>query len=131
MLQTTRREASRDGHRFLAYIDSLLAVFANDSADRAGPAIPNPAAPPRDSEREAGAPIPYPLSLTAQLVEPLSERELDVLRLIAAGHSNQAIADILIIAVSTIKRHINNIYGKLGVQSRTQALVRARELALL
>jgi LuxR family transcriptional regulator, maltose regulon positive regulatory protein len=65
------------------------------------------------------------------LVEPLSERELEVLRLIAAGHSNQAIADILIVAVSTVKRHINNFYGKLGVQSRTQALVRARELKLL
>src|SRR5215213_6495882 len=73
-------------------------------------------------------------SLKAQasaLVEPLSERELEVLRLIALGHSNQAIADALIIAVSTVKRHINNLYGKLAVQSRTQALVRARELHLL
>jgi len=59
-------------------------------------------------------------------VEPLSEREQAVLRLIADGHSNQAIADTLIIAVSTVKRHINNIYGKLAVQSRTQAIVRAR-----
>ena len=65
------------------------------------------------------------------LVEPLSARELEILRLIAAGHSNQAIADTLIIAVSTVKRHINNIYGKLDVQSRTQALLRARELNLL
>jgi LuxR family maltose regulon positive regulatory protein len=65
------------------------------------------------------------------LVEPLSERELEVLRLIAEGHSNQAIADRLVIAVSTVKRHINNLYGKLDVQSRTQALVRARELQLL
>jgi LuxR family maltose regulon positive regulatory protein len=65
------------------------------------------------------------------LVEPLSERELEVLRLIAEGHSNQAIADRLVIAVSTVKRHINNLYGKLDVQSRTQALVRAREFQLL
>jgi len=65
------------------------------------------------------------------LVEPLSERELDVLRLIAEGHSNQAIADRLVVAVSTIKKHVNNLYGKLDVQSRTQALVRARELKLL
>jgi LuxR family maltose regulon positive regulatory protein len=64
------------------------------------------------------------------LVEPLSERELEVLRLIADGHSNQAIADQLVVAVSTVKRHINNLYGKLDVQSRTQALVRARELHL-
>ena len=68
---------------------------------------------------------------SSALVEPLSERELEVLRLIADGHSNQAIADRLIVAVSTVKKHVNNIYGKLDVQSRTQALVRARELHLL
>jgi LuxR family transcriptional regulator, maltose regulon positive regulatory protein len=61
----------------------------------------------------------------------LSAREREVLRLIAEGHSNQAIADALIVAVSTVKRHINNIYGKLDVRSRTQALARARELKLL
>ncbi len=65
------------------------------------------------------------------LVEPLSERELEVLRLIAAGQSNQEIAATLVIAVSTVKKHINNLYGKLEVQSRTQALVRARALHLL
>ena len=48
-----------------------------------------------------------------------------------AGNSIQAIAGTLIIAVSTVKRHINNIYGKLDVQSRTQALARARKLQLL
>ena len=64
-------------------------------------------------------------------MEPLSARELEILRLIANGQSNQAIADTLVIAVSTVKRHINNIYGKLDVQSRTQALMRARELQLL
>src|SRR5206468_708887 len=51
---------------------------------------------------------------SSALVEPLSKRELEVLRLIADGHSNQAIADRLVVAVSTVKRHINNIYGKLG-----------------
>jgi LuxR family maltose regulon positive regulatory protein len=65
------------------------------------------------------------------LVEPLSDREIEILDLIAAGCSNQAIADTLVIALSTVKKHINNIYGKLDVQSRTQALVRAREINLL
>jgi len=65
------------------------------------------------------------------LVEPLSERELEVLRLIAAGLSNQDIAYRLIIAPGTVKRHINNIYGKLQVGSRTQAVAVARELRLL
>jgi len=69
---------------------------------------------------------------TAQpLVEPLSERELEVLRLIADGFSNAEIAGRLIIAQGTVKRHINNIYGKLEVQSRTQAVARARELGLV
>lgn len=65
------------------------------------------------------------------LVEPLSEREIEVLQLIADGLANAEIADRLFIAVGTVKRHINNIYGKLGVQSRTQAVARARDLNLL
>ena len=68
---------------------------------------------------------------SAALVEPLSDRELQVLRLIAEGLSNQEIAAQLIIAPSTIKTHINNIYGKLGAQSRTRAVARARELNLV
>jgi LuxR family maltose regulon positive regulatory protein len=71
------------------------------------------------------APAPQPL------IEPLSERELEVLRWVAAGYSNQEIAQELVIAVSTVKKHINNIYGKLEVGSRTQAVARARELELL
>ncbi len=65
------------------------------------------------------------------LIEPLSERELDVLRLIADGHTNQAIADELFIALSTVKKHVNNIYGKLNVANRTQAVKRANELNIL
>ncbi len=70
--------------------------------------------------------------LAAQpLVEPLSERELQILHLIAAGKSNQAIADELVIALGTVKRHVYNIYGKLNVHSRTECVARARELHLL
>lgn len=65
------------------------------------------------------------------LIEPLSQRELEVLRLLANGHTNQAVADELVIALSTVKKHVNNIFGKLGVGSRTQAVSRARELDLL
>jgi LuxR family maltose regulon positive regulatory protein len=67
----------------------------------------------------------------AQLVEKPSERELEVLRLIAAGLSNQEIAEKLVVSPNTIKAHINKIYAKLEVSSRTQAIVRARELHLL
>jgi LuxR family maltose regulon positive regulatory protein len=65
------------------------------------------------------------------LVEPLSNRELEVLHLIAAGLTNQEIANQLVIALSTAKRHTINIYGKLGVSNRTQAVAKARELNLL
>jgi LuxR family maltose regulon positive regulatory protein len=65
------------------------------------------------------------------LVEPLSERELEVLRLVAAGLSNREIAGKLILSLGTIKTHIHNIYGKLDVRNRAQAVDRARELELL
>ena len=65
------------------------------------------------------------------LIEPLSERELEVLRLIAAGHTNAAIAGELYVVVGTVKAHANNIYGKLGVRNRVQAINRARELGLV
>lgn len=77
---------------------------------------------------EADKPVPPCLP---GLVEPLSERELEVLRLIAAGLSNREIADALVIAVTTTKKHASNIYGKLGVRSRTEAVARAQELGLL
>jgi len=64
------------------------------------------------------------------LVEALTARETEVLLLIAAGDSNRAIADKLIITVSAVKKHTGNIFGKLGVSSRTQAIVRARHLGL-
>jgi LuxR family maltose regulon positive regulatory protein len=67
----------------------------------------------------------------ADMVEPLSERELDVLRLIAEGLSNQEIAERLFISLHTVKWHTGNIYGKLAVKNRTQAVARARALALL
>jgi LuxR family maltose regulon positive regulatory protein len=65
------------------------------------------------------------------LVEPLSERELEVLKLVAEGLSNQEIAVRLYLSLRTIKFHTGNIYGKLGVKSRTEAVSRARDLGLL
>jgi LuxR family maltose regulon positive regulatory protein len=70
-------------------------------------------------------------SSAAGLPEPLSERELEVLRLIASGKSNRGISSELFVSVGTVKTHINNLYRKLDAHSRTQALARARELNLL
>lgn len=65
------------------------------------------------------------------LLTPISEREIEVLKLISEGKTNASIADSLFISLSTVKTHINNLYSKLGVESRTQALARAREIQLL
>jgi LuxR family maltose regulon positive regulatory protein len=65
------------------------------------------------------------------LVEPLSERELEVLQLIAEGLTNPQIASRLFLSLHTIKVHAHNIYGKLGVHNRTQAVARARALGVL
>jgi LuxR family maltose regulon positive regulatory protein len=105
--------AARDGAG--VYLDQVLAAF-----DDMGPA--QPVAPTPRSRRSAAPP---------ELVEPLSDRELDVLELLAQRYSNDEIASALSIAPSTVKRHAVNIYQKLQVQGRRQAVARARELGLL
>jgi LuxR family maltose regulon positive regulatory protein len=67
----------------------------------------------------------------AGLVEPLTEREIEVLGLVAAGLSNREIAGSLFLSLGTVKTHIHNLYGKLEVRNRTQAIARARELKLI
>jgi len=71
------------------------------------------------------------LGVGERLSEPLSERELEVLGLVAAGKSNVEIASSLFVSLSTVKTHINNLYRKLGARSRTHALARARDLDLI
>ena len=82
------------------------------------------------SNQKAGA-VSHPQSKTDGLVEAMTSRELEVLQLIAAGDSNRTIADNLVITVSAVKKHTGNIFGKMGVNSRTQAVARARQLGLL
>jgi len=103
MARLLRRAAARGVAP--AYVAKLLAAFAPEPAERR---------------------LPQPLAL----VEPLSERELEVLRLLAAGLSNPEIAGELVIAVSTVRSHCKSIYGKLDVHSRWEAIQRAQELGI-
>jgi LuxR family maltose regulon positive regulatory protein len=107
-MQALLRKAAAHDTSF-DYAETLLAAF---KAEKSTSSIP-------------------PLPGTAALADPLTPRELDVLHLISQGLSNKDIAEELVIALNTVKRHTSSIYGKLGVQSRTQAVARARELGLI
>jgi LuxR family maltose regulon positive regulatory protein len=100
------------------YTDKLLAAFeAEKRKSEDKPDLP-PALPEGHRDGEP-------------LIEPLSQRELKILQLIAQGLSNREISERLFLALSTIKGHNRNIFDKLQVQSRTEAVARARELGLL
>lgn len=84
-----------------------------------------------DSQVPATTSAPAVTSPSASAPDALTEREREILRLVAEGRSNREIAEQLIFAVGTVKWYLNQIYGKLGVASRTQAVAQARELGLL
>jgi LuxR family maltose regulon positive regulatory protein len=104
------------GHSASSYIQKLLA---------AGESLEQEQTAPRYRSKEP-RPRPY-----QPLLDPLSERELEVLHLIAGGDSNYEIAGQLVVAVSTVKRHVSNIFSKLDATNRTQAVARAREFGML
>jgi LuxR family maltose regulon positive regulatory protein len=79
---------------------------------------------------DLGADSSKTLPNTQLLIEPLTRRELELLKLIEKGCTNQEIADRLVISIPTVKRHISNIYSKLGARSRTQAISFGKELKL-
>jgi LuxR family maltose regulon positive regulatory protein len=116
MVQLLHQAADRGV--FPGYVGRLLAALATEglpalAAGQAGP-------PPRAGSAAA-----------QRLLEPLSQRELEVLRLVAQGLSNREIGTRLFLALDTVKGHNRRIFGKLQVQRRTEAIARARELGLL
>ena len=68
---------------------------------------------------------------SSRLIEPLTDRELEVLRLLAVGKSNQSIARELVVVLDTVKKHVSHVLAKLGAANRTEAVARARELDLI
>ncbi len=103
---------SKGKNRQFLYIDQLLAAFTGATIAE-------------ETSVRTGA------THSQTLIEPLTERENEVLALVTAGLSNAAIAEQLVVSVGTVKTHLKHIYGKLDVQSRTQAVARARALGLL
>jgi LuxR family maltose regulon positive regulatory protein len=89
------------------YMDRLLAAYAQEAKHQ-----------------------PMQAAIPSGLVEPLSAREIEVLKLLAQGCTDKKIAETLFIARETVHKHLKNIYGKLDVHSRTEAIIRARELKL-
>jgi LuxR family maltose regulon positive regulatory protein len=117
LAQSAERRAQSDPIRMCA--ERLLSSF--------------PAEQRGDTSHTLDAPVVLRSALERSnaLVEPLSERELEVLRLVASGASNHAIAVAMVISVGTVKSHVNHILGKLSAHNRTEAVARARELMLL
>lgn len=105
------------------YIDTLLAAFAHP--------ITLPEAPLSTVTNQSQKPkLVLAESKSQNLIEPLTDREIEVMRLVAAGLSNAAIGEQLVVSVGTVKTHLKHIFGKLAVESRTQAVAQARTLGL-
>lgn len=118
-------ELSGKGYLRLRVKDGLQA-YALREPDRHGPTeSPQQTAPVPIGQEPDGGETPQPLD------EDLSERELEVLALLASGRTNSEIARDLYVAVGTVKSHVNNIYRKLGARNRAEAVARARDLKLL
>ena len=101
--------------------------LSEPTADNAGIAVgadEGGASPPLRADGKEASPLP-------PLVEPLTEREAEVFKLLASGRTNREIAADLFVTVGTIKAHTSNIYAKLQVRNRAEALARARQLGLL
>ncbi|MFC2046024.1 LuxR C-terminal-related transcriptional regulator [Chloroflexota bacterium] len=113
MVELLREAASRGFAP--EYVTTLLAVFGEPAKGRM-------------TKADRSSTVLRPSS---SLVEPLSDRELEVLRLMAAGLKHREVAEELIISLNTVRHHARNIYGKLDVNSRAQAVAKAKELRLI
>ena len=128
----------------LAYPQGYVRVFADEGPAMAA-LLGRLIAAQRTGQAAAGVPLGYLARLqrafgsgrpangpvSAGIVEPLTSRELEVLEMLAAGRSNQAIARELVVALDTVKKHVGHVLAKLGAANRTEAVARAREMSLI
>jgi LuxR family maltose regulon positive regulatory protein len=115
------KQERRKSQKLIGYVEKLLAAFAPAAAQPSAtlaPALHSGASAAISSQQSS-------------IVEPLSERELDVLKLLATELSGPEIADRLSVSLNTVRTHTKNIYSKLGVNSRRAAIRRAEEVGLL
>jgi LuxR family maltose regulon positive regulatory protein len=117
LLETFNRQPSTVSQ---TYTESLLGAFG-EVANIEQRALSMPKRRTMKGERLA----------SSSLAEPLSERELEVLRLLAAGYKYKEVAERLVITMNTVRSHTKNVYSKLNVNNRTQAITRAKELNML
>jgi LuxR family maltose regulon positive regulatory protein len=111
-----RQQRGEIGARAYAYAEKLLSVLEG------GPPLPH---------EMSFSEIENPKSKIENLLEPLSEREMDVLRSLESSLSTTEIADTLFVSVHTVRSHLKNIYSKLGVHSRYEAVAKAKDIAIL
>ncbi len=120
--QRMLEDLARKGH---------LTPYAGDGVVSYSLAGQNPATVPGEMVRTADGGRDLPSGTATQPLEPLSERELEVLALLASGRTNAEIARSLFVALGTVKSHVNNIYRKLGAVNRAEAVTKAQEMRLL
>jgi LuxR family maltose regulon positive regulatory protein len=113
---SVEKQMSSSAHAHLSYTDKLLAAFTHSVATL---------------QSTTGRQYSAINIQQSTLVEPLSERELEVLRLVAQGLTNNEISQRLVLALSTVKGHNLRIFGKLQARNRSEAVTRARQLGLL
>lgn len=136
--QATRQGWQRPFFTYERLLAPLLTVAIPELEEYAAQFVrsvaPQLTTAPTRTSRNAEPTLTHPLTelpIVPTLVEPLNEREQEILALIAAGRRNQEIADTLMITLNTVRYHTKNLYGKLSVNSRTQAVAKAQQMGLL
>jgi LuxR family maltose regulon positive regulatory protein len=125
LLSQLRKKCAKQGPT--PYLDTLQTAFQQESKTHQPV---EKLSQSQHQESKAHQPVEK-LSKSQHLPEPLSERERQVLQLLAQGRSNQEIAQVLVIALDTVKRHVSHVFSKLGVTNRVQAVKQAHDLGLL